>query len=90
MEGGGDFSVFGSFVVLMSTYTERAALAFLREKKEGAHFVEFQALVTAEECGDGYAHDVKVKVLEDDVRWCSSQCPCGGKDDHGAMVVMMT
>ncbi|CAN5960882.1 unnamed protein product [Sphagnum jensenii] len=48
---------------------QRAALVFLREKMEGTLFVEFEALVSAKEGGD-FEPDVKVKVMDDDVRWC--------------------
>jgi hypothetical protein len=64
-----DYSGLDGLVVLRSNYTERAALVFLREKLEGTLFVEFEALVSAKEGGD-FKPDVKVKVMDDDVRWC--------------------
>jgi len=72
VDGGrwSDYSDLDSLVVLMSTYTDRAALAFLREKVEGRLFAEFRARLVAEEYGDGFDSDVKVKVMDDDVRWC--------------------
>lgn len=65
-----DYSGLDGLVVLMSNYTERAALAFLREKLEGTLFVEFQTLVDAQEYGGNFEPDVRVKVMDDDVRWC--------------------
>ncbi len=55
--------------MLRSNYTERTALVFLRENWEGTLFMEFESLVSAKEGGD-FEPDVKVKVMDDNVRWC--------------------
>ena len=60
-----------TLVVLMSTYTERAALTVVREKlADGTLLVAFEALVMCEGYEKGTGADVKVKVLDDDVKWC--------------------